>query len=128
MHGLEHQVEQRARLRLLDQRERLFESARSVLSIEAQLHEPFVDLALVLDERDLELLAVQATAQGFECVARDLIRRERARGVADAGQRMPEQQVRVVDENRALDARERPDRRLAAPLRLCGIVKTQADA
>src|SRR6185503_5564538 len=127
MHRLEHQVEERARLRLLDQRERLLEAAGALFTLEAQLHEALVDLAFVFDEGDLQLLAVQAAAQRFERIARDLIRRIRARGIPDPRQRMSKQQVRVIDEDRALDIRELLDRRLAPPPRFSGIVKAQPD-
>ena len=127
MHRLEHQVEERARLRLLDQRERLLEAAGALFTLETQLHEALVDLALVLDEGDLQFLAVQAAAQRFERIARDLIRRVRARGIADAGQRMSKQQVGVIDEDRTLDIRKLLDRGFAPALRFSGIVKAQSD-
>src|SRR6187551_4022134 len=127
MHRLEHQVEERARLRLLDQRERLLEAAGALFTLEAQLHEALVDLALVLDEGDLQFLAVQSATERFERIARDLVRRVRARGIADAGQGMAKQQVRVVDEDRTLDIRELLDRGFAPAPSFSGIVKAQCD-
>src|SRR6185436_9852702 len=86
--------------------ERFFDPAGGGRSAEAEIDEAFVDFTLVLDERDLQILAIEPAAQRLERCACGLIRRIGARAIARACERMALKQARVIREDRALDLRQ----------------------
>ena len=79
----EEQLLQAAGLRLLHVGERLLPGARARLALQGQLDQAFVDLELVLHERDLQLLAAQAAAQRLQELLGAAV------GVVGAGRAVP---------------------------------------